>query len=266
MQVYMAAIEGQKTNLLETSDNFIEYVLTSYFYLGERKEVLDLLLQKCKHILIDSGAYSFQRGKNVSIENFVNKYIDFIKRNNENPKIEGFFEMDIDNVVGYEKVLEYRKRLESISDKIIPVWHANRGIDEFINMCKQYTGKRVAITSLGEDIDTGQYNLFINTAHYYNCKIHILGMTSMPVIKTLNLGLNDSVDSPRWIQAGIYGTIDVPSEKYGKICLNGLQGLRTVKNNTFTSVNFLTAIYIQKMLKDKDQSVKINSNNKCDTI
>ena len=42
--------------------------------------------------------------------------------------------MDVDNIIGYEKVLELRKILLEATDKIIPVWHKNRGIDEFKKM------------------------------------------------------------------------------------------------------------------------------------
>ena len=73
--------------------------------------------------------------------------------------------------------MEYRKILESVSDKIIPVWHNNRGVEDFIEMCKKYKGKKIAITGFANnDIKDSQYSLFINTAHKYGCKIHILGL------------------------------------------------------------------------------------------
>lgn len=257
MQVYMAGIEGQSKNLGRLPDNYIDFALSSYFYLGERKNVLDLLYKKCNHILIDSGAHSFQHGKKVDLNTFIDKYISFIRRNTDNPKIEGFFEMDIDNVVGYEKVLEYRKQLEEVSNKIIPVWHTNRGINDFIEMCKKYSGKRISIGGFSGDIIDGQYNLFINLAHKYNCKVHILGMTRMPLLNTLNMGRDDSVDSSRWLQAGVYGAVDLPSHICGKIEFNGLQGLRSISSNTFNKINFCTGIIIQKGLKEVDRKLEI---------
>ena len=41
MQVYMAAIEGRKKNLMETPDDFIECALTSYYYLRDREDLLE---------------------------------------------------------------------------------------------------------------------------------------------------------------------------------------------------------------------------------
>lgn len=54
-----------------------------------------------KHIL-DSGAFSAFSGKNDSFDwdGYVKKYADFVLKNN----IQCFFELDIDVVVGLEKV------------------------------------------------------------------------------------------------------------------------------------------------------------------
>lgn len=258
MQVYMAAIEGRKKNLMETPDGMIEFALTSYFYLGDNEELLELICKKCKRILIDSGAHSFQHGQKVDLDAFVDQYIAFIKKNTDNPQIEGFFEMDVDNVIGYEKVLEYRKKLEAVSNKIIPVWHGNRGVQDYIDMCKKYTGKRISIGAFkGYDIADGSYNYFINTAHHYGCKIHMLGITRMPLIKTLNLGKDDSVDSSSWLQYGVFGIVSLPSVKYGKVELDCIQGLRTVHNSTICGVNYINAIFTSKILKDVDQSVEV---------
>ena len=58
-----------------------------------------------KHIL-DSGAFSAFSGKNNSFDwdGYVKKYADFVLKNN----IQRFFELDIDVVVGLEKVEYYR--------------------------------------------------------------------------------------------------------------------------------------------------------------
>jgi hypothetical protein len=258
MQVYMAAIEERKSNLLETPDDFIEYALSSYFYLRDKKDVFELILKKCKHILIDSGAHSFQHGTKVDLDAFVDKYVEFIKKNTDNPRIEGFFEMDVDNVIGYEKVLEYRRKLEAVSDKIIPVWHGPRGVKEYYKMCKEYSGRRISIGAFkGYDIADSSYNYFINTAHKYNCKIHMLGITRMTLVKDLNLGKDDSIDSSSWLQSGIYGCVILPSKKCGKVVVESIKGLRTVHHTTITSLNYITGIWMSKLLMDVDQSVEV---------
>ena len=78
-------------------------------------------------------------------EDYTREYADWIRANDQ-PKINGYFEMDVDNVIGYEKVLELREILLKATDKIIPVWHKNRGLEEFKRMCREYSGRIIAIT------------------------------------------------------------------------------------------------------------------------
>lgn len=69
-------------------------------------------------------------------DEYLERYADFIVRNN----VKKFFELDIDSIVGYEKVLQFRNKLEKLTNRpCIPVWHENRGKDEFIRMSQQYS-------------------------------------------------------------------------------------------------------------------------------
>ena len=253
MLICLAALENYKELLAECEDGYIKYGLISYYYL-KNQETLDKILEKVNFLLIYSGAHSFQHGKKVDFDDYTKKYAEFIKNNTDNPQILGFFEMDVDNVLGYEKVLELREILEKVSDKIIPVWHNNRGIDEYIKMCKKYTGKRISITGfVNNDIKDGQYNLFINTAHKYGCKIHVLGLTRYDLIKNLNLGKYDSVDSSTLKQAGIYGTLQLPKKDLSRKLIYSLQGLKL--NKEFDFINFNTARKIQKLYEKVDNSI-----------
>lgn len=155
-------------------------------------------------MLIDSGAHSFQKGKKVDWLEYTRKYAQWIKEN-DCDKIVGYFEMDVDNLIGYERVLELRKILESVTDKIIPVWHKNRGVDEFKKMCMQYSGKIIAITGFkNEDIRDEQYLMFLKYAKKHNCKVHCLGMTRKKILDSVPF---DFVDSSSWKQASIFGRI-----------------------------------------------------------
>lgn len=102
----------------------------SYYYIRKQKDLAELVRNNSKEILIDSGAHSFQKGTKVDWIEYTKQYAEFIK-DFDKPNVIGYFEMDIDNIIGYDKVLELRKILEKVSNKIIPVWHKNRGIDEF---------------------------------------------------------------------------------------------------------------------------------------
>ncbi|MDY5929885.1 MAG: hypothetical protein SPJ27_07615 [Candidatus Onthovivens sp.] len=259
MIICLASLEfstGLKCIYEQIDDHYLKFGLVSFYYLKNQQE-LEQILTKVDYLLIDSGAHSFQHGTKVNFDEYTHLYANFIKRNTDNKRILGFFEMDIDNVVGYEKVLEYRKVLEKVSDKIIPVWHNNRGVDEFIKMCEEHRGKRIAITGFANnDITDGQYNLFINEAHKHNCYIHILGLTRFDLIKELNLGLYDSVDSSSWKQTGIYGGLDVVKKKFNLNRLSCFEGLRNVHYSNFLSLNFEAAKRIQDNYLNIDNSIK----------
>jgi hypothetical protein len=126
----------------------------------------------------------------------------------------GYFEMDIENIIGYENVLELRKILESVSNKIIPVWHPQRGIPDYIEMCKKYAGKIIAIGGFrGTDIKDEQYLMFLKTAKKYNCKVHCLGMTRKKVLDKVPF---DFTDSSTWLQQVNYGNEFFGNKKFAK--------------------------------------------------
>jgi hypothetical protein len=155
--------------------------------------------------MLDSGAFTFMQnsGKAVAWEEYIERYVAFINRNNINK----FFELDIDNVVGYDKVLEYRKRLESLTNKqCIPVWHKSRGIKEWQAMCDQYS--YVAIGGIvSKEIKPAQYTAFpsmIAEAHRRGAKVHGLGFTSE---KAFSMNF-DSVDSTNWLSSSRFGNVE----------------------------------------------------------
>lgn len=182
--------------------------LMSYFYLrGKDEDFCCKVRDNSLGIMIDSGAHSFQKGKKVDWDSYTVEYANFIKRfDREN--VYGYFEMDVDNLIGYDKVLELRDVLCEVSgvpDKIIPVWHKNRGISEFKKMCQERAGKIVAITGFkNEDIRDEQYPMFLKEAWSYGCKVHCLGMTRRDILDKVPF---DFTDSSSWAQSAIYGRV-----------------------------------------------------------
>ena len=113
--------------------------------------------------------------------------------------------MDVDKVIGLEHVIKLRRRLEQETDKIIPVWHKGRGIEDFYRMCEEYSGRVVAITGFkNEDIKDDQYAQFLKIAWQHNCRVHCLGMTRQDVLKKVPF---DYVDSSSWTQGVLYGRL-----------------------------------------------------------
>lgn len=219
MKIFLSSLEngaqckrkGQDGKCLPLADFFVKkgvsfnWNLMSFFYIKNNMKVCENIRNHSKEILIDSGAHSFQKGKKVDWVEYTKQYAEFIKIF-DRPNVIGYFEMDIDNIIGYDKVLELRKILESVSNKIIPVWHKNRGIDEYKKMCEQYAGRIIAITGFkNEDIKDEQYLMFLKYAKKYNCKVHCLGMTRKKVLDKVPF---DYVDSSSWKQSALFGRID----------------------------------------------------------
>lgn len=184
------------------------YILESFYYADADTE---RLLPYFGDFMLDSGAFTFcgTGGFHESqFEEYLEKYADFIKRN----KVKKFFELDVDSITGYEKVKQYRKRLESLTGaQSIPVWHVERGKDEYIRHCDEYPyvalGGYVAAIKAGDPRQKAyvrSYPWFINEAHKRGSKIHGLGYTSLEGLKIHHF---DSVDSTAWTTGNRFGYV-----------------------------------------------------------
>lgn len=178
------------------------YILESFYYADEWTE---RHIPFFKDFLLDSGAFTFfsARTKNTNWEEYVDKYADFINRN----KIEKFFELDIDKLIGFDNVLKLRKRLElKTGRQCIPVWHKFRGKENYLRMCDEYP--YVAIGGIvSNEIKISEYPFFtfmINEAHKRGAKIHGLGFTNLEGLKKYHF---DSVDSTAWTTGNRFGSI-----------------------------------------------------------
>ena len=222
MKIFLSGLESSEKNIVDDyllKNKKIPFILTSYYYVRKKDNLVNKMIQVSNNVIVDSGAHSFQFGKKVNWEEYTKEYAMWIKKN-DCDKIVGYFEMDIDNIIGYESVLELRKILESVSNKIIPVWHPNRGIKEFKKMCKDYENKVIAIGGFkGTDIKDEQYLMFLKYAKKYNCKVHCLGMTRTKVLDKVPF---DYADSSTWKQAGNFG--EYRQFKNGKIIINKCKG------------------------------------------
>lgn len=205
MKVFLSGLESSEKNILDQlvlKRQKIPFALCSYYYTRKKETFFSKLNSVSNEILVDSGAHSFQKGKKVDWEEYTHTYASWIKEV-DNEKVLGYFEMDIDNIVGYESVLELRKILDNVSNKIIPVWHKNRGINEFKRMCKETKGEIVAITGFkNEDIRDEQYPMFLKYAWENGKKVHCLGMTRQKILDKIPFHF---VDSSTWKQAGNFG-------------------------------------------------------------
>lgn len=200
-------IDGEKLNLSEYMVNKgieLKWNLMSYYYLKKNYENAQFIKRHSESVIIDSGAHTFQFGIKVDWDKYVEEYASFIEEFDE-PNVVGYFEMDVENVTGYSKVLDMRKELERVTNKIIPVWHPLRGINEYEKMCYEYSGKVIAIGGFrNTDIRDEQYLMFLKVARKYNCKVHCLGMTRQQVLDKCPFHFTDSAT---WLTATNMGNI-----------------------------------------------------------
>lgn len=206
MDLYLAGVKTIWGYIKEPDEEraLQEYIdginmLESFYYADEWTE---RVIPRVNKFLLDSGAFTFfGSGKQIDWEDYLRRYADFINRND----VDLFFELDIDRIVGYEKVLQFRESLESMTGKkCIPVWHRERGQQEFVKMCEDYD--YVAIGGVAKNPDgkriTQYYPWFIQTAHKHGAKIHGLGYTSTKKLAEYHF---DSVDSTSWLAGNQYG-------------------------------------------------------------
>lgn len=191
MKIFLAGTFGEEKNI-ETIKRS-KYVLESFYYV---KPWQLEIIKSSEAFMLDSGAFTFMQGKNKRIDwdDYIEKYSQFINDHH----IELFFELDIDSVVGHERVIQLRKKLERMTNRQpIPVWHSNRGADEFIKSCEEYP--YVALGGIvGQEWKPSHEKYmtwFIKQAHKRGSKIHGLGYTKVGNLPKYHF---DSVDSTRW--------------------------------------------------------------------
>ncbi len=247
MRVYLAGIRTAIAYDCFSEINMSDvYVLESF---ANMDKGVESVVGKFKNFLLDSGAYTFFSKKSCGLpwEEYADKYCDFIKKNN----IDLFFELDIDGIVGYDNVLELRKRIETNTGKqCIPVWHHSRGKEEYIRMCEEYpyvavgglVGSGGAGASEYSKNVTKYFPWFIDTARKNGAKIHALGYTSIPGLKKYHF---DSVDSTAWLSGNRFGTL----YRFNGTCvtsINRKQGKRVKVMRKICQHNFAEWVKFQR--------------------
>lgn len=179
-----------------------KYLLESFYSVQEWQLPF---LMGCEMFLLDSGAFTFMNSKKggTDFDEYLKRYAAFIKQYN----IKNFFELDVDSIVGYEKVKEMRRRLENETGRqCIPVWHKSRGIDDFIKTSEDYDYMAIGgiVTKEIPRTQWGYFRTLIDIAHRNDCKIHGLGFTDTTQLHKYKF---DSVDSTTWNVGNRFGNV-----------------------------------------------------------
>lgn len=169
-------------------------MLESFYYIADWQT---RNLHRFKSFMLDSGAFTFVFGskKQVDLDDYIARYIDYINEND----VDLFFEMDIDAIVGYEKVKEIRAYIEHKTGKqTIPVFHYERGKDEWLRMCDEYDYVAIGGIAVAKGRNRMEPYIpwFTSEAHKRDAKVHGLGYTNLANLPRTGF---DSVDSSAWL-------------------------------------------------------------------
>lgn len=201
MRVYLAGVDPERRDPEQRAQKAGAYVLESFYYADEETE---RLIPTLGSFMLDSGAFTFfTSGRSVDWDGYVERYCDFVVRND----VRLFFELDIDSLVGYDRVRGIRSRIERLTGRQpIPVWHKSRGLDEFYRMCDEFP--YVSIGGIASrEISPREYKAFphlIREAHRRGAMIHGLGFTNLEGLRRYHF---DSVDSTAWLSGNRFGYV-----------------------------------------------------------
>lgn len=167
-------------------------ILTSFQY---RDALHEYKPCQFRHFMADSGAFTaMNAGKKID-EKYINAYIQWVRQNN----IRDYIEMDLDEVIGYEKTLEIRKKIESeIGYPSIPVWHFERGEEGWKQMCDQYDYVAISLSRLTKTSKWLQrYNFeplrfFLAEARKRGARVHALGCNDLALLRKYHFFSADS--------------------------------------------------------------------------
>lgn len=231
MRVHLAEAGNYIESFIEKKylTNIKFNILFSFAY----NKKIETYQENAKYLLVDSGAFTFQQKGINKLDKYMKEYMQFI---DENKKYENtyFIEMDIDNIIGYSKVLDIRQSLFEITNKIIPIWHRSLGVPEYKKMCKEYSYIGFSGVNKEDLLNTNQMRSFVEYAHKHNTKVHGLGVGAR---KTLLSVPFDSVDATSWLKATRFGSYNnkklsskYSRKNYKKIALLELiQGIKTAQ-------------------------------------
>ena len=192
------------------------YILESFYYVTDW--MLPYLDNKIWNFMLDSGAFTFMEQKAQGVkatidsdsmrwDDYVRRYADFIIEHD----IDLFFELDIDVIVGLDRVNKLRGALETRTGKrSIPVWHKSRGLENWKQLVKDY--EYVAIGGIVSGEIKRHEHKFLHAmcdiAHAERTRVHGLGVSPIAGNALRNYRF-DSVDSTNWTMGGRAGHLEI---------------------------------------------------------
>lgn len=241
MKLFLAESGGLWEAYFDEKDFSHVYILQSYYYADDFTE--KYIIPNASDFMLDSGAFTFMQDAKTRVnwDKYIEKYAEFINRN----RIKKYFELDIDSVVGYNKVKELRARLEDLTGRAsIPVWHKSRGLNEYFELCDKYSYIAIGGIVSKEIVlkDYKYFPFFISEAHKRGAKVHGLGFTRLDKLSKYHF---DSVDSTAWTTGNRFGYIYKFNGKTVKK-IDSPEGFRLKDSRQAALNNFVEWVKYQK--------------------
>ena len=208
MNIFLAGHIGK-----EIPDEYIKYkasfVLQTFYDMKEWDDTLCARAIKTPKIFfLDSGAFSFMNSaKGVNFLKYLDEYVRFINK----WKIQHFFELDLDVVIGVKETKEMTRYLErKTGRKCIPVFHACRKIDGWRQMIREYGYVAIGASGITNECkwvhNAKLLQTLVRMAHQSGCKVHGLGYTRLSNLNNTVVPF-DSVDSSACLSGGRFATV-----------------------------------------------------------
>lgn len=239
VDLFLAGGESRIKVTAEKRQELKPNILESFFCVTPRTEEY---LSLYADYMLDSGAFTMLQGNagNIKIDDYIDKYADYINKH----KVKKYFELDIDPFIGYPEVKRIREYLFlKTGVQPIPVWHKSRGIEEFKQMCKDYSYVAIGgyVSKEFNKNDIQHFPKLIGYAHQQGAKIHGLGFTSLEWLPICHF---DSVDSTAWLSGNRFGYVYKFNGKT-MIKIKKPEGKR-VRNEAVAVNNFIEWVKFQR--------------------
>ena len=198
----------------------------------------------CKNFIADSGAFTaMNAGKKID-NDYIDRYIQWIVEQD----IEHFIEMDLDEVIGYDKTLQIRHYIEQQTGKcVIPCWHLERGADGWRRMCDEYDYVAISLSRMTKTSKWLVYHnfeplkFFLAEARKRNARVHALGCNDLALLKQYHFY---SADSSTHTTGSRYGRVMVFRD--GKIQNINKQRQKRINYDKADKQNIQTMIEVMR--------------------
>lgn len=211
MELFFAGLESYKFTASAKAIG-VESVLMNWYHLRPLPE--DIVIRRKKDcpdlkIFIDSGAFTFVTNPELlakagDLDKLVAEYAAWLDKHVG--VITACAELDVESVVGYDKVLEWDEKyfqpLRAKGMEVISVWHEERGTEGWKEMVNKYP--YVGFPS-GTGMGITEINKFLSIARDRGTRVHGFGCTTPNIMLSCPFA---SVDSTTWNVAVQFGEMD----------------------------------------------------------